>query len=117
MNSIRELRKRLGMTQTAFAEFCDVFIVSIARYETGQNISRSSAEKIARACQVSVDYVLYGDTEMDLQMSEVDRNPLIPEEKDLVHGYRMLNNYGKTRMRETLNEMLQLYREASKQQP
>lgn len=61
MNKVLELRNRLGMTQDAFAEKCGIARISIARYEAGDNLSRASAEKIARACNVSVSYVL-GDT-------------------------------------------------------
>ena len=58
---VKTLREQRGMTQDDFAEFCDVSRISIARYETGGQVSRASAEKIAAACGVSVSFVI-GDT-------------------------------------------------------
>ncbi len=58
MNNVFDLRKQKGMTQDEFAEFCDVARVSIARYESGGNVNRENAEKIAKACRVSVDWVI-----------------------------------------------------------
>ena len=80
MNRVLELRTRLGMTQDAFAEKCGIARISIARYEAGDNLSRASAEKIARACNVSVSYVL-GDT--------IDTRPLTekPPEALTVEDY------------------------------
>ena len=61
MNRILDLRTRLSMTQDEFAELCGISRASIARYEASGNLSRANAEKIARACGVSVSFVL-GDT-------------------------------------------------------
>lgn len=61
MNRVLELRSKMGLTQDDFAAHCGVARVSVARYEAGENIGRASAEKIARACGVSVSDVL-GDT-------------------------------------------------------
>ena len=57
-NNVRKLRNNLNMTQATFAEYCDVSIISISRYESGERISARNAEKIANACHVSLDYVL-----------------------------------------------------------
>lgn len=61
MNRVLELRTSKSMSQEEFAVFCGVARSSIARFEAGENIGRASAEKIARACGVSVSDVL-GDT-------------------------------------------------------
>ena len=58
MNRVKKLKERLGMTQEQFAEYCGISRSSIARYETGAEISRINAEKIANVCHVSIDYVL-----------------------------------------------------------
>lgn len=58
MNRIEELRHARGLTQSEFAEFCALSRSSIARYEAGEKISRASAESIAQACGVSIDYVI-----------------------------------------------------------
>lgn len=63
-DKIRELRENLGMTQDAFAEFCGVARISIARYESGGTPSRSAVERISKACGISIDYLLgHGDAQ------------------------------------------------------
>ena len=64
MNRVLELRTRQSMSQEEFAVFCGVARSSIARFEAGENIGRASAEKIARACGVSVSVVL-GDASFE----------------------------------------------------
>lgn len=61
MNRVLELRTKMKLSQEEFAVFCGVARSSIARFEAGENIGRASAEKIARACGVSISDVL-GDT-------------------------------------------------------
>ena len=63
MNNVFNLRKQKGMTQDEFAEYCDISRASIARYEAGYNVNRENAEKIAKACLVSVDWVIGRVTE------------------------------------------------------
>lgn len=58
MNRILELRNKLHLTQEEFADLCGIARSSIARYEASGNVSRANAEKIARACGVSVSYVI-----------------------------------------------------------
>ena len=58
MHNVTKLREKMEMTQEEFADFCGISRTSIARYEAGGKISRSSAVKIAEACRVTVDYVL-----------------------------------------------------------
>ena len=58
MNNVRYLREQRGLTQDDFSEMCDVPRISIARYETGDPISRKNAQKIASACKVSIDFVI-----------------------------------------------------------
>ena len=70
MNTVLDLRKQKGMTQDEFAEFCDVSRASIARYEAGGNVNRENAEKIAKACQVTVDWVIGRVSEEDAIESE-----------------------------------------------
>lgn len=61
MNRVLELRTKMKLSQEEFAVFCGVARSSIARFEAGENMGRASAEKIARACGVSISDVL-GDT-------------------------------------------------------
>lgn len=55
---ILQLRKAKNMGQEEFAEFCGLSRPSIARYESGKDISRSSAQKIAAACGISISSLL-----------------------------------------------------------
>ena len=67
MNNVARLRKLRKMTQDEFAELCGLSRISIARYEASGEVSRASAERIAKACHVSVSYVLgdVGETTED----------------------------------------------------
>ena len=72
MNRIYLLREKLHMTQDEFAEYCGIAKISIARYEGGAKVSSANAGKIAKACGVSIDYVLGEETEPD-EEDEADR--------------------------------------------
>ena len=74
MNRVLELRTKMKMPQEEFAVFCGVARSSIARFEAGENIGRASAEKIARACGVSVSDVL-GDTNIGTNGTTPDPAP------------------------------------------
>lgn len=71
MNKIYQLREKLHMTQDEFAEHCGIAKISIARYEAGTNVSRANAVKIAKACNVTVDYLIGTESEDDAD--EADR--------------------------------------------
>ena len=111
MNNVRKLRHNLNMTQSAFAEYCDVSIISISRYEAGESISRRNAEKIAHACHVSIDYVL--DQQPDPSTREETQTPsgalLSEDENNLIEDYRRISQRGKFHVRKLLNEILILY--------
>ena len=64
MNNVLVLRKARAMTQDEFSEYCNVSRISIARYEAGGKLNRGNAERIAKACHVSVSYVI-GDAQED----------------------------------------------------
>ena len=58
MNNVLQLRTSRLMTQEAFAELCNVSRITIARAELGKDLSFPTANKIAKACNVSVSYVM-----------------------------------------------------------
>ena len=111
MSIVNDLRRRLGMTQEAFAEFCDVSRVSIARYDAGAPLSRQNAEKIARACDVSIDYLLAFDTpeEGSVRLSEPAAPLLSEEEQQVLKDFRALSSKGRKRAIETLHELNVVY--------
>lgn len=104
MNNVRNLREQLHLTQAAFAEHCGVSIVSISRYEVGENVSTRNAERIAKACGVSIDFVL-GET--DDPGREEER--FSEEEIELIEEYRGLAPRGKMRVRNNICEMGVVY--------
>jgi transcriptional regulator with XRE-family HTH domain len=56
---IRDLRISLGLSQSEFAEKCDISRVSVTRYERGITFPDASiVKKIAVACNVSYDYLM-----------------------------------------------------------
>lgn len=67
MNRVAQLRTSFGpqMTQEAFGEKCGLSRSSIARYESGENVSSIAAKKIAKACNVSRSYVLGDEYSME----------------------------------------------------
>ena len=84
MNRILELRNKLRMTQEEFADHCGIARSSIARYEASGNVSRANAEKIARACGVSVSYVI-ADTNEDVTARTINLSPVTASASDLPH--------------------------------
>ena len=60
---VLQLRKELKMNQTKFAECCDMSRTAISKIENNAHeISSQSLNKIAKACNVTTDYILYGDS-------------------------------------------------------
>ena len=111
MNNIRKLRSNLHMTQSDFAEHCDVSIISISRYEAGENISRRNAEKIAHACHVSIDYVLNQSVDPTAHAEEQKTSGIIlsAEETSLIENYRRMSQRGKFHIRKIIKELIVLY--------
>lgn len=96
---IRAARKKAGMTQQTFAESLGVTQSVIAKYEAGSvRVTAEVMEKIASVTGTSLN-VLYGnntikDTTDDLLLNEI---------------YNSLNDTGKRRLREYLDELMRLY--------
>ena len=87
MNNVLALRNKLFMTQDAFADYCGLSRISIARYEANGKIGRENAEKIAKACNVSVDYVLG----LEAEQPEPSREPPRLTEEDLARIASIVN--------------------------
>ena len=83
MNRVFELRKNLKLTQDEFADYCGISRISISRYETGGEISRMSAKKIATACDVSVSFVLGEAQEKQIEPAMTVDERLVAECADL----------------------------------
>lgn len=60
---VYDLRNELNMSQIKFAEYCKLSRTAISNIENDcHSISSESLDKIAKACHISVDYLLYGDS-------------------------------------------------------
>ena len=77
MNNVRLLRDQRGMTQDEFADYCNISRMSIARYEAGELISSKSAEQIAKACNVTIDFVIGVPGAQDIHASPAIDEQLI----------------------------------------
>lgn len=111
MNNIRTLRYLFHMTQEEFAEFCDISIVSISRYESGEIISTRNAVKIAKACHVSIDNVLnYAEVPEQYEAELLARYlALTQDEIQLLMNYRSISAKGQSRIKDTMEDMLLIY--------
>lgn len=61
---IRQIREDAGLTQEAFAELIGISLSGYKKIESAENqISLNNLRKLARALQVSTDYILLGKKE------------------------------------------------------
>ena len=61
---IRQIREDAGLTQEAFAELIGISLSGYKKIESGENqISLNNLRELARALQVSTDYILLGKKE------------------------------------------------------
>ena len=111
MSKVTEIRRSRGMTQEQFAEFCDISRVSIARYDAGSPLSLINAQKIAKACNISVDYLLDDESFAADSLSLREPFPFLlsPEETQLINDFRKLTARGQKRAIETMMELVIIY--------
>ena len=78
---IRDLRKKMGMTQEEFAEIADMHRSAIAKYEGGTLMPKAaSLEKLATALGVSMSYLMTGEQDPPLPSNAypLDDQAVIP---------------------------------------
>ena len=116
MSKLSNIRVKLKMSQEAFAEFCDISRVSVARYEAGAPVSRKNAQKIARACGISIDELLNEDSSELLvdYPKHKQEDILSTEERTLIDDFRAMTIFGRQRAQETLHELRIVYPEEKK---
>lgn len=86
---IRTLRKEMGLTQQEFADRVGIHIIQITRYETGKSVpSVNVLDKIAKFCEVTVDYIIHGT---DKEMAKRTR----VNDTELLDLFRRINNLKK----------------------
>src|SRR5258708_17465897 len=77
LQRIRERRKALGLSQDALAELTGCLQTQISRYENNEAIPMSDAlEALARALQVSADWLLGITEELHPSVNESDLDDL-----------------------------------------
>ena len=90
-------RKRLGMTQEAFAEACNVAKGSQLNYELGKRLPDSEYLCLAGRLGANIHYLLFG---------QVFGDHLTVEERELLRRYRAQSGHGKTAMQFLLVGMI-----------
>lgn len=104
---IKELRERLKMSQTEFAAACELSQPGYWRIETGESQPRKTTlKRIARAFNVSEDWLISGIGEMEIIPKE--KTPDFDPWKDaLVSQLKDENTFLKEQIR-TMRGMIQL---------
>lgn len=75
---IRALRKELGTTQRELAEKVGIHPAQLARYELGLSIpSLGVLIKLAKYCEVSIDYIVFGVDKDAAKRSRVQDQELL----------------------------------------
>lgn len=92
---IKEAREAAGYSQKQLAEMCGVAPSTFNGYETGVHDPKSDTLiKIARAVNVSVDYLL-GNTAAQRGGQVISFDTPTSEERTMLQNYRTLDTYGK----------------------
>jgi transcriptional regulator with XRE-family HTH domain len=68
---VRDLRKKLGMSQAQFAKELGVTKLSVVRYEAGQLPRVAVLDRIARRAGVSMNWLLHGSDEQSPPVSKL----------------------------------------------
>jgi transcriptional regulator with XRE-family HTH domain len=75
---IRALRDELGLTQKELAEKVGVHPAQLARYELGISTpSLSVLVKLAKYCEVSIDYIVFGIDKETAKRSRIQDHELL----------------------------------------
>ena len=88
---IKESRKKIGMTQVTLAEQSGIPRSTLAMVQAERNdISEQTARKIADACNVGLDWLLYGDEEQKdnpINDKVLDWLRHHPEKRKIIHEW------------------------------
>ena len=88
---IKESRKKLGMTQVLFAEYSGIPRSTLSMVEAERvDLTEQLARKIADACNVGLDWLLYGDEEQKdnpINDKVLDWLRHHPEKREIIHEW------------------------------
>lgn len=87
---IRSLRELRELTREEFVEKADISVQFLAEIETGKkNMSTNSLYKVAKALNVSCDYIVFG-TENKTNLTEINELLSSLSQDKLKHAHDML---------------------------
>lgn len=116
---IKQLRKKLGMTQEELGNLIGVQKAAINKYETGivVNLKQATIASLAKALHVSpVELLSPEDTPEDQPLTQEARKDIgliSPDEADLIKTYRLLPPPGKQYVHQQLLAARLIYGEKS----
>ncbi len=97
-NRIKELRKKLYLTQTEFADKLNLKQATIGMYENGiRNVNERSINQICRTFNVNEDWLRYGTGEMFIKNDTMTldefakKNNLSEDEYDIIRLYMSID--------------------------
>ena len=86
---IKQLRQSMKLNQNLFAEKISVHSKQLAKYETNRSTpSLSVLARIARYCEVSTDYLIFGEDEYVIKRTKIN-------DRELLDMFRIVNNLAK----------------------
>jgi len=100
---LRELREKKQVSQDDVSKFLGVERTTYTSYESGRSRPVRVLNKLAEYYNVSIDYLL-GLADLPLP-KEVNINTLSDTEKQLIFGFRSLNNAGKEKIISYLSDI------------
>lgn len=102
---IKQLRKKLGMTQEELGNLIGVQKAAINKYETGVvvNLKQATIASLAKALHVSpIELLSPEDLHEDQPLTRKDIGLIYPDEADIIKTYRSLPAPGKQYVQQQL---------------
>lgn len=100
---IRDLRKELKLTQKELAQKAGVHPAQLAKYELGLSTpSLGVLVKLARYCEVSVDYIIFGTDKEAAKRSKIQDQELL----DLTRRIDRLNRPQRDKVKWAITSLL-----------
>lgn len=99
---IKELRKSRNISQADLALAMDVVQQTVGKWEKDDSYPNvETLKKLATFFNVTIDYLL------EMPQPPTRRVNITSDERDLISGYRALDEWGRSSIRNTLNHELQ----------
>lgn len=103
---LRTLRERYNLTQEDVGQKIGVSKATVNRYETGEiDIKRTIAIKLAKVFNTSPAYIMGWTDEIIPTNSDTSSSTLSEDEQKILKNFRILNNLGKSRALEYVEDL------------